>query len=320
MPRKKILFIAPRSEPNLGRLLTAAQWCGAVGLYLDTNALPALTRSFDPEIRNDSGYIVLNNDRHYSNDISGVWTRGLGISRPLGLASRENLVYAEWSTYLIALSTWTKRAVWANDFLALMTSANKINQLELSASIGFRIPRTLITSCATEARKFLDEEGEIIIKRLSPGNPSDNADRLLFAHQMNRADAWKFDSIGPSPVFLQAVAKKEIELRTIVIGDRVFSAGFAASQHKATSVDTRHWSSTNDSYFRFELDPLSASRAIALTRALGLTYGALDLVINEDGLVTFLELNNAGQWGWIEAATGYPISQTIIEELTRERC
>jgi hypothetical protein len=41
----------------------------------------------------------------------------------------------------------------------------------------------------------------------------------------------------------------------------------------------------------------------------------LDLIVTPGGDTVFLELNAAGQWAWIEAATGLPIAAAIAEEL-----
>ena len=51
--------------------------------------------------------------------------------------------------------------------------------------------------------------------------------------------------------------------------------------------------------------------------ALGLTYGALDFVVSPDGSYTFLECNAGGQFGWLEARTGAPLTDALADLLTR---
>ncbi len=51
--------------------------------------------------------------------------------------------------------------------------------------------------------------------------------------------------------------------------------------------------------------------------SLGLRFGALDLLVTEDGRWHFLEVNPNGQWAWIEQVAGLPISATIAEALMR---
>ena len=51
-----------------------------------------------------------------------------------------------------------------------------------------------------------------------------------------------------------------------------------------------------------------------LIQRLGLWFGAIDLAVNGDGY-WFLELNQNGEWGWLQATVGLPIVDAIVEEL-----
>jgi glutathione synthase/RimK-type ligase-like ATP-grasp enzyme len=54
-------------------------------------------------------------------------------------------------------------------------------------------------------------------------------------------------------------------------------------------------------------------------RALGLGFGAVDLVVARDGSHHFLEVNPVGEWGMLERDLGLPIADAIAEELCRPR-
>jgi glutathione synthase/RimK-type ligase-like ATP-grasp enzyme len=56
-------------------------------------------------------------------------------------------------------------------------------------------------------------------------------------------------------------------------------------------------------------------RCVELTRRLGLVYGAIDLIVTPAGEYVFLEINPTGEYGWIEDATGLPISDAICDLL-----
>jgi glutathione synthase/RimK-type ligase-like ATP-grasp enzyme len=60
-----------------------------------------------------------------------------------------------------------------------------------------------------------------------------------------------------------------------------------------------------------ELPSETASRITRLMVRLGLVFGCIDLVEEADGTLTFLEVNPAGQWMWIENFTGIPISERV---------
>jgi glutathione synthase/RimK-type ligase-like ATP-grasp enzyme len=56
-------------------------------------------------------------------------------------------------------------------------------------------------------------------------------------------------------------------------------------------------------------------KLVALLRALGLRYGAVDLRRRSDGRYAFLEVNPGGQWMHAEAATGHPIGAALARLL-----
>lgn len=59
-------------------------------------------------------------------------------------------------------------------------------------------------------------------------------------------------------------------------------------------------------------------KCFALTKELGLCFGAIDLIEKANNEFIFLEINPNGQWAWVEALTGLPISKTIAEHLAQK--
>ena len=55
-----------------------------------------------------------------------------------------------------------------------------------------------------------------------------------------------------------------------------------------------------------KLDNTTSERCIRLVKSLDLRYGAIDLVIERNGAITFLEVNPTGEWYWIEHETQLP--------------
>ena len=50
-------------------------------------------------------------------------------------------------------------------------------------------------------------------------------------------------------------------------------------------------------------------------KRLGLQYGAIDMRLHPDDEYVFLEINPAGQWLFVEQATGQPIAASIARIL-----
>jgi glutathione synthase/RimK-type ligase-like ATP-grasp enzyme len=102
-----------------------------------------------------------------------------------------------------------------------------------------------------------------------------------------------------------------VDLRITVVGDKIFPAAIH-SQDTSYKVD-----------FRMDMGAARVAPAalpsdvqdklFALMRHLGLVYGAIDMRRRPDGSHVFLEVNPAGQWLFIENATGQPISQAMAD-------
>ena len=66
-------------------------------------------------------------------------------------------------------------------------------------------------------------------------------------------------------------------------------------------------------------------RLCELVRLLGLRYGAVDLGAGPTASYVFLEVNPAGQWLFVELATGQPVSAALagllhqLDEEVRQR-
>lgn len=54
--------------------------------------------------------------------------------------------------------------------------------------------------------------------------------------------------------------------------------------------------------------------------ALGLAWAAFDFVIDTTGAWWFLESNGSGQYGWLEAQTGAPITAALADLLSAGAC
>jgi hypothetical protein len=69
----------------------------------------------------------------------------------------------------------------------------------------------------------------------------------------------------------------------------------------------------------YDLPAPTAEGLLALMRRLGLEYGAVDFRVTPEGEHVFLEVNPAGQFLFIENATGMKIADTLAGHLANGR-
>ncbi|MFE3206172.1 hypothetical protein [Embleya sp. NPDC059237] len=197
--------------------------------------------------------------------------------------------------------------LWINDPLVVDASEHKPTQLASAARCGLRVPDTLFTCDPHRARAFVtDHDDKVVVKALTQRHTT-----LIPTTRLHASD--DFPAVTGTLHYLQALVENRLfDARVTVVGDRVFAASI-------TTDDALDWRTVPAAGCRHAPinPPAPIERAcVEHVRELGLRYAALDFVVTADGW-TYLETNCAGEFGWIEALTGLPISTAIARLLTR---
>jgi glutathione synthase/RimK-type ligase-like ATP-grasp enzyme len=128
-------------------------------------------------------------------------------------------------------------------------------------------------------------------------------------------DLGLMDQVRYAPVIFQELVPGGRDIRATVVGDQVFAAEIRADQ-SAYEFDFRI-DSAHAPISEYRLPEPVQERLLALMRRLGLRYGAADFRVAPDGDHVFLEVNPAGQWLFVEYATGQPIAAALADLLAR---
>jgi hypothetical protein len=139
----------------------------------------------------------------------------------------------------------------------------------------------------------------------------------LSTHMSRVPDA----SIAMCPSTFQRYIDKKSDIPATVIGDRMYAMEIVKNDGGAF-LD---WcSSTMDEVCvmkPFQLGHLLQQKLKALTSRLGIVFGCIDLVIDRDNSVFFLEVNQAGQFLFVEEKVGsLPLLQSVMAMLMEARC
>jgi hypothetical protein len=201
-------------------------------------------------------------------------------------------------------------------FPLLVQAEDKLPQLRLAQALGFEVPDTLVSNEPAEFLKFYQaHEGQVVSKLLGLGLHLHFNHCARYTQFVTPRDVAHFRSLTLSPVIFQAYVPKQVEIRATVVGERIFAAEIHSQATRRTRHDWRRYDLRHTPHFKHELPQDVAGRCLALVKGLGLCFGAIDLVLTPDGRYVFLEINASGQWQWIEALTGLPISDAICDLL-----
>lgn len=197
----------------------------------------------------------------------------------------------------------------------IILAENKPEQLRLARTLGFNVPETIITNDISRV-EALFSNGDVVAKplfhSLVDGGGGD-VDGILFTTTISQYKDIDKVALSLAPVIFQRKVHKKYDIRATVVGDKVFATAIDSQKFKATQTDWRHTDIECLAHSIIELDKKETHLCVEMVKSLGLRYGAIDLVMDTDGLIWFLECNPNGQWAWIQNRTGVNIAGEIVD-------
>jgi glutathione synthase/RimK-type ligase-like ATP-grasp enzyme len=235
-------------------------------------------------------------------------------------ASTARYVRHEWELTLRGLAATAPESIWINHPLrASWLDGNKLAQMKLAARAGFDVPPTLLSNDPDRIVRFAQQFDQVAVKSQG-GAWRETPDGAMAVAYTQRCTSAELDSsrtgLTRAPVLVQPYLEKACELRVTVVDRTVFVCRIDSQASARTEVDWRR-DVNAVSHELVEAAPDEVDRIRALVDAAGLRYAAIDLACTHDGKTYFLDLNPAGQFGWIETRTGAPILRTLAEALLR---
>ncbi|MUG99608.1 MvdD family ATP-grasp ribosomal peptide maturase [Scytonema sp. UIC 10036] len=206
------------------------------------------------------------------------------------------------------------------DFLPNIRFAeNKQLQLQVARELGLDTPRTLITNNPKAVKQFASEcEQGIIAKMLSSFAIYDKEgqEQVVFTNPVKDADLENLDGLRFCPMTFQEKLPKALELRTTIVGQRVFTAAVDSQCNPKATYDWRRQGvALINAWKAYNLPQDIERKLLQLMAYFGLNYGAIDIILTPDGRHVFLEVNPVGEFFWLECYSNLPISQAIAEVL-----
>ena len=287
--------------------------CGQTAIIWDSGSIPAedcasfrLTEKTSYfEIETSDGKITLDSLR-------SVWWRRPGnfrLDEGIKGAKVQEFCIRECSSFLRGvLSTLCVPIV--NDPTAQTDAARKPMQLLFAKRLGLTIPLTLMSNSPQEIRSFWERlSGNCIYKAFTPPT-----DALAETRSLTEQDLQYLDQVRHAPMIVQERIEKGCDVRVNVFGEQAFAASVTTHIPQA-ELDWRLDMLATWSEHKIPEDV--SEKLLLLVRTLGLHYGCIDLRQRPDGTYVFPEVNPAGQFLFIEVATGQPLARSFAELLLR---
>jgi glutathione synthase/RimK-type ligase-like ATP-grasp enzyme len=213
-------------------------------------------------------------------------------------AIRENNLFYESITSNIAPYAW-----WINSKSAAAMANYKLLQLKKAGECNITIPPTLCSNNATDIRNFIlkYENNGVIYKSLCSNTWfEDTSVRFGYTSKVTLADLPKDELLQFVPGIFQKEIKKKYELRVTCFGDYIVAAKLDSQAYPEGMIDWRAIPADKIFPEPYELPSILADKIRFFMKSMGLVFGTLDFIVTEDNNYIFLEVNEQGQFLWLE--------------------
>jgi glutathione synthase/RimK-type ligase-like ATP-grasp enzyme len=236
-------------------------------------------------------------------DIDVVWNRRMLASKVSSDVDPRDRDYVAQQIRFAdsALRNLLRDAFWINPYDAARNADQKPMQLQFAKRSGLKIPETLISNAPDAIRAFIDRHPSVIHKPLVGAAWEENDKTLSTYTARVRAEDLPNDTLlRAAPGIFQALVKKQFEVRAQFFGASYFALKIDPSRIEYGEMDWRlhqHGSMTDGSVALPEEVYQACQRQM---RSLGLVAGAFDFIVTPDNEWIYLEVNEAGQFIFVE--------------------
>ncbi|STX29679.1 Glutathione synthase/Ribosomal protein S6 modification enzyme (glutaminyl transferase) [Legionella beliardensis] len=194
-------------------------------------------------------------------------------------------------------------AFWINPYDAISRANSKLFQLKLALQCGFKIPPTLISNSPERIKYFLNqyEHEQAVYKPLSAHHWYEkDVLRMFYTKTICKEQLPSNEILQLTPGIFQKYIKKKYELRITCFGTHSVAAKIASQEHPQGLNDWRYIPPLELKVEPYKL-PYSLEKKIQnFMDALGIVFGCFDFIVTPEGDYYFLEVNQQGQFLWIE--------------------
>ncbi|PJD92518.1 MAG: hypothetical protein CK424_05285 [Legionella sp.] len=211
---------------------------------------------------------------------------------------KENLLFFESFTANLAPHAW-----WVNSKEAASRANFKLLQLKIASECGLTIPTTLCSNDPQEIKQFLqtyDQSGVVYKPLCSYFWFETLQTKITYTAQVKKMQLPKQKLLQTLPGIFQVEIEKKFELRITCFGHYLVAAKLHSQKHPDGLIDWRAIRGKKMMVEPFDLPEKIAQKLRQFMQRIGLVFGAFDVIVTPEDDYVFLEVNEQGQFLWIE--------------------
>lgn len=260
------------------------------------------------EYRETKHYSKINNKLEMDK-FDVIWNRRTGRQRFSRKLHKGDLRFAKSETLDFLngyIETLSSGAFWVNLPEAKYKVSNKPVQLKMAFESGLEIPETIFTNDPDEVMQFYNKkEGRIVYKPFRtniwslPYNNNDYS-AINYTSKLEISDFEDPDIISFAPGIYQEEIDKKYELRIIIMGRYFVSVRIESQCSEYSKIDWRP-EQRNIPMSEIEIPSEIKAKLLDMMGKANVVFGCVDMIVDRDDNYIFLEINEMGQFLWIES-------------------
>lgn len=322
-----VLILAPWNDPHADAVRWALNKNGVKSVVTPSFAADEGARF---SIWSNQQDTTLQNSHFCSGDTGfrSAWYRRPASPQPEpSLDADREFITRQWRFFqknVFDLAPLVGNTLWVNKPTSGMVAESKLVQLEAARAAGLVFPELVVTNNAEDARKMIERYGRVVYKTFFPQSWQSEATGNIYSLGIALLDAdseLPEEPIAVCPGIFQRYIDKAYDLRITVIGSKFFPVRIR-KQNGEAHLDWRQTVLHEETFAEpFELSQTLTDQLCDLMRRLDIVFGCLDIVVDREGQAYFLEVNQAGQFLFMEEKTGSsPLLRAITAMLSTGRC
>lgn len=191
-----------------------------------------------------------------------------------------------------------------NRYSASRFTINKSVQLLIARHSGLKVPKTLMSNSPNAVKDFFDHNtGRAICKAFMPHVWQKNDDpqagvAVTETFELKRDQLPADEVLTFAPGIYQDMVVKDFDIRMVVMGPRVYSY---ALHNPLKALDWRQDAGQRKIEVEIIATPPEVEKSVlAFAKECGITFGSLDFAVDAQGQWWFLEINEQGQFLWLD--------------------
>lgn len=231
-----------------------------------------------------------------------LWLRRTRVPMVARTETAAQLAIAEADAYLEGIALTHADRIAFNPYLASRRAENKLVQLRWAQQAGFAVPRTLVTQDCEQLAAFLRTvAGPVIAKKLRGV-----AGQQLETVRLESPSDIPCHVLRACPTLVQEEIAGNTHLRLVVWGDRMhlFSLESARLDWRPAQPRASHLPC---------VPPDLAERVRRFMALAELQMGSFDFKLDPDGVPIFLEVNQQGQFLFLQEDTGVDLAGDLAD-------